>query len=269
MGNDDTIAEYLKNQNITRQILYQPQDVLIVTDGACASTCSQFVKHIGEKHLVRIVGVGAPYPIDQDIRFDVGMATSGSVYNYKSVQYIKTNASLLTQEDESKLPNQFYRIGTDLSWSNKGGYGFTDETSDQLLEYKIVNADFRVEYFPFDSLISDKDEQRYALYDEELKREKELLGNDTKSQSSNISASNNDQIHKSISISNPEPPPPNKCLSWEVETSNTQTPSNCKGCIRNDPYSIYGHPCSVRGSSEAKGRYSNGTAKIGEYLTDK
>ncbi|KAA6308480.1 MAG: hypothetical protein EZS28_056683, partial [Streblomastix strix] len=29
------------------------------------------------------------------------------------------------------------------------------------------------------------------------------------------------------------------------------------------------HPCSVRGSTEAKGRYSNGTAKISEYLTDK
>ncbi|KAA6390035.1 MAG: hypothetical protein EZS28_014439 [Streblomastix strix] len=201
--------------NLTyKQILYQPQDVLIVTDGACANSCSQFVKHIGEKYLGRIVGVGVSYLVDRDIRFDVGMATSGSVYNYKSDQDIKTNASPpLTQEDKSKLPNKFYRIGTDLSWSNKGVYGFTDETSDQLLEYKIVDADFRVEYFPFDN--------------------------------------------------------PNKCLSWEVETNNTQTPNNCKGCLRNVPYSIYGHPCSVRGSSEAKGRYSNGTAKIGEYLTDK
>ncbi|KAA6395476.1 MAG: hypothetical protein EZS28_008996 [Streblomastix strix] len=193
-----------------------------------------------------IVGVGAPYPINQDIRYDVGMATSGSVYNYKSVQEIKSNASLIESAkiDESKLPYKFYRIGTDLTWSNKGGYGFTDETNDQLLEYKIVDADFRVEYFPYNDQIFDEDEQRFALYDEVLKREKELLDADT-------------------------PSPPNKCLSWEVETSNTQTPSKCKGCLRNDPYSIYGYPCSVRGSSEAKGRYSNGTAKIGEYLTDK
>ncbi|KAA6393487.1 MAG: hypothetical protein EZS28_010990 [Streblomastix strix] len=92
---------------------------------------------------VQIVGVGAPYPVDRDIRFDVGMATSGSVYNYKSVQYIKSNSSPpLTKKHKSKLPNQFYRIGTDLSWSNKGGYVFTDETSDQLLEYKIIDADF-------------------------------------------------------------------------------------------------------------------------------
>ncbi|KAA6395726.1 MAG: hypothetical protein EZS28_008747 [Streblomastix strix] len=183
--------------NLTyKQILYQPQDVLIVTDGACASTCSQFVKHIGEKHLGRIVGERAPYPVDKDIRFDFGMATSGSVYNYKSVQYIQSNASPLTQDDKSKLPNKFYRIGTDLSWSNKGGY------------------------------------------------EKELLDVNT-------------------------PSIPKKCLSWEVETNYTQTPSNCKECLRNDPYSIYGHPCSVCGSSEAKGRYSNGTAKIGEYLIDK
>ncbi|KAA6393847.1 MAG: hypothetical protein EZS28_010623, partial [Streblomastix strix] len=286
MGNNDIFVERTNDWSLHRKILYQPQDVLIVTDGACASTCSQFVKHIGEKHLGRIVGVGAPYPINQDIRFDVGMATSGSVYNYKSVQEIKSNASLIESAkiDESKLPNKFYRIGTGLSWSNKGGYGFTDETSDQLLEYKIVDADFRVEYFPFDSLISDKDEQRFALYDEVLKREKELLGNVNQQSSSYISVSNNYQIHKSnsearssskskskscsnsLTISNSDP---NKCLSWEVETDNTQTPSNCKGCLRNDPYSIYGHPCSVRGSSEAKGRYSNGTAKIGEYLTDK
>ncbi|KAA6404042.1 MAG: hypothetical protein EZS28_000442 [Streblomastix strix] len=220
--------------------------ILIITDGACASTCSQFVKHIGEKHLGRIVGIGIPYPIDKDIRFDVGMATSGSVYNYNSVQNILENTSLPPLEyiNKSKLPNKFYRIGTDLLMSNKGGYGFTDETNDQLLEYEIDDPDFRVEYFPFDSLISDEDEQRISLYDEVLKREKELLDADT-------------------------PPSPNKCLSWEVETNNTQTPNNCKGCLRNDPYSIYGHPCSVRGSSEAKGRYSNGTAKIGEYLTDK
>ncbi|KAA6365299.1 MAG: hypothetical protein EZS28_039174, partial [Streblomastix strix] len=201
MGNNDTFAKYLKNQKITRQILYQPQDVLIITDGACANSCSQFVKHIGEKYLGRIDRVGIPYPDDKDIRFDVGMATSGSVYNYKSVQEIRLNEIYDDYEiNINKLPNKFNRIGTDLTWSNKSRYGFTDETSDQLLEYKIVDADFRVEYFQFGSLISDEDEQRFAL---------------------------------------------------------------------NDPYSIYGHPCSVRGSSEAKGRYSNGTAKIGEYLTDK
>ncbi|KAA6363398.1 MAG: hypothetical protein EZS28_041074, partial [Streblomastix strix] len=87
--------------------------------------------------------------------------------------------------------------------------------------------------------------------------------------SKDLHSSNNDQIHKSISISNPEHLPPNKCLSWKIETNNTQTPSNCKGCLRNDPYSIYGHPCSVRGSTEAKGRYSNGIVKISKYLTDK
>ncbi|KAA6364369.1 MAG: hypothetical protein EZS28_040104, partial [Streblomastix strix] len=204
MENNDTFAEYLKNQNITRQILYQPQDVLIITDGACASTCSQFVKHIGEKHLGRIVGIGAPYPDDRDIRFDVGMATSGSVYNYKSVQEIRSNEIYDDYEiNKQKLPKKFYRIGTDLTWSDKGGYGFTDETSVQLFEYKIVDADFRVEYFPYNDSIS-VEQQRFSLYDEVLKRENELLGND-----------------------------PNKCLSWEVETNNTQTPNNCKGCLRN------------------------------------
>ncbi|KAA6361662.1 MAG: hypothetical protein EZS28_042811, partial [Streblomastix strix] len=213
-------------------------------NGACASTCSQFVKHIGVKHLGRIVGVGAPYPVDRDIRFDVGMATSGSVYNYKSVQEIRLNEIYDDYEiNRDKIPNKFYRIGTDLSWSNKGGYGFTDESSDQLLEYKIVDADFRVEYYPYNDSIS-VEQQRFSLYDEVLKREKELLDADT-------------------------PSPPIKCLSWEVETNNTQTPNNCKESLRNDPYSIYGHPCSVRGSTEAKGRYSNGTAKISEYLTDK
>ncbi|KAA6386715.1 MAG: hypothetical protein EZS28_017755, partial [Streblomastix strix] len=86
-----------------------------------------------------------------------------------------------------ELPNKFYRIGTDLSWSNKCGQGFTDETIDQLLKYKIVDADFRVEYYPYNDSISVEDEQRFTF---------------------------------------------------------------------------------VCGSSEAKGRYSNGTAKIGEYLID-
>ncbi|KAA6399765.1 MAG: hypothetical protein EZS28_004714 [Streblomastix strix] len=182
--------------------------------------------------------------------------------------YSRRNRKRTTQSvDKKSIKTVNLTYKTDLSWSNKGGYGFSDETSDQLLEYKIVDADFRVEYFPFDSLISDEDEQRYALYDEVLKREKELLGNDTKSSSSYISASNNDSTSKLKQ--NAETLSSNKCLSWEVETNNTYSPNNCKGCLTNDPYSIYGHPCSVRGSSEAKGRYSNGTAKIGEYLTDK
>ncbi|KAA6374055.1 MAG: hypothetical protein EZS28_030418 [Streblomastix strix] len=53
-GYNDYYLEFAKNWDLKRKELFSPQDVIILTDGICASTCSQFAKHIGQKHLARV-----------------------------------------------------------------------------------------------------------------------------------------------------------------------------------------------------------------------
>ncbi|KAA6353668.1 MAG: hypothetical protein EZS28_050805, partial [Streblomastix strix] len=72
-----------------RQILYNPEDVLIITDGLCASTFSQFVKAIQQKHLARIVAVGVRDPRDPNKRQDIAIAGSGSTTSVASIQSLR------------------------------------------------------------------------------------------------------------------------------------------------------------------------------------
>ncbi|KAA6368902.1 MAG: hypothetical protein EZS28_035571 [Streblomastix strix] len=54
MGNTDVYKTLTANWNLKRKELFSPENVLVITDGICGSTCSQFVKHIGDKHLGRV-----------------------------------------------------------------------------------------------------------------------------------------------------------------------------------------------------------------------
>jgi hypothetical protein len=69
------------------------------------------------------------------------------------------------------FPGVFYRSGTSLTYSNRGGYGFTEETKDKLLEYYIVDADFRVEHAFNPGSYAEDDAGRIELYEEILAKE--------------------------------------------------------------------------------------------------
>ncbi|KAA6380128.1 MAG: hypothetical protein EZS28_024346, partial [Streblomastix strix] len=242
MGNTDIYRNKTINWNLKRKELYSPQDVIVITDGNCASTCSQFIKHIGQKHLARIAGIGFKNPLDLNSRFDSGICTSATVFNIDSMQALK-QSNPLYGINITKIPKNLYRLSSQLTWSNRGGYGYTPETQDKLLEYFIVDPDFRVESDPFVSYANDT-WKRISLYFEVLQREDALLK----------SASPND---------------PKKCLSWEVDVSGAQLLGNCKGCVRDDQHAVYGHACSTRGANEMLGREIDGSAKIGIVNTSK
>ncbi|KAA6358732.1 MAG: hypothetical protein EZS28_045741, partial [Streblomastix strix] len=131
-----------------RQILYNPEDVLVVTDGLCASSCSQFIKAIQQKHLARIVSVGLRDPRDPNKRQDIAIAGSGSATNVDSIQALKNYEYYRPIWNISNIPGKFIRSGAQLGFADRALYGYTDDTKDQLMEYKIVDADFRYEVAP-------------------------------------------------------------------------------------------------------------------------
>ncbi|KAA6353161.1 MAG: hypothetical protein EZS28_051312 [Streblomastix strix] len=54
MGNSDDFLPFTADWDLKRKELFSPENVLVISDGNCASACSQFVKHIGLKHLGRV-----------------------------------------------------------------------------------------------------------------------------------------------------------------------------------------------------------------------
>ncbi|KAA6393278.1 MAG: hypothetical protein EZS28_011193, partial [Streblomastix strix] len=237
MGNSDDFLPFTADWDLKRKELFSPENVIVISDGVCASTCSQFVKHIGLKHLGRIAGIGISDPRNPNARFDIGMASSGTVSNVESVQTFKNeDFGIFFTVDKTKLPKNLYRVGSQLTWSNKGGYGFTESTKELLLEYAIVDPDFRVEH-QLQSSASNAEEERILSYLEVLSEEKKLLG----------STAGNSK----------------KCFSWEVDVSGAASKGNCKGCVKDDQHSVFGHPCSSRLLTEA-----DGTSKIGIIDTE-
>ncbi|KAA6380569.1 MAG: hypothetical protein EZS28_023903, partial [Streblomastix strix] len=237
MGNRDDFLPFTADWDLKRKELFSPENVIVISDGVCASTCSQFVKHIGLKHLGRIAGIGISNPRNPNARFDIGMASSASVRSVEMVQTFKDyNYDDYFIINKNKLPKNLYRVGSQLTWSNKGGYGFTEDSKDLLLEYIIVDPDFRVEH-QLQSSASTADEERILSYLEVLSEEKKLLG----------STAGNSK----------------KCFSWEVDVSGAESKGNCKKCVKDDQHSVFGHPCSSRLLTEA-----DGTSKIGIVDTE-
>ncbi|KAA6362688.1 MAG: hypothetical protein EZS28_041785, partial [Streblomastix strix] len=135
-----------KNWKYDKKTLFSPQNAYLLTDGRCGSTCSQFAKHITQKHYARVVGLGtwpkkSSDPIHEQ-RYDVSSFGSGSIYDSEQFQSIKRSSVYSSYIDSSKIPAAFPRKGTVLSFSHLESYCFTEQTKSNLLEYYIVEPDY-------------------------------------------------------------------------------------------------------------------------------
>ncbi|KAA6385518.1 MAG: hypothetical protein EZS28_018955 [Streblomastix strix] len=233
--------------SLNRKPLFNPQDVLVLTDGMCASTCAQFVKAIQQQHLARIVGVGINDPRNPNLRYEIGIAASGASTTVESIQQRRNDNSYTRLMNISKIPGPFYRSGTKMGFANKGLYGYTDATKDKLMEYEVVDPDFRYQSATnYGEGLQNEDEKEYLEYLKGvLELEEELLGNKNGSSEGK------------------------KCLSWEVDFDDAGQKGNCRGCLKGDQHSVFGYPCSTRGFTEKDGRNIDGTSKIGVYDTSK
>ncbi|KAA6402704.1 MAG: hypothetical protein EZS28_001775 [Streblomastix strix] len=242
-GHMNPFVDWEKDWRMRRQPLYNPQDVIVLTDGICASTCSIFVKEIQQKHLARIVGVGVRDPRDPNARFDTGRASSASSTSSTTIQQLKNTPEFKPLMDLSNVPNDFYRKGTSFGFANSGLYGFTNETNDKLMEYEIIDPDFIYEYAPNIEEEPQTYQEYIDFYTNILNYEKSLVGNDQGQ--------------------------PKKCFSWEIDFVDAADNGNCKGCSRDDQHSVFGYPCTTRGVTDKDGRNIDGTSKVGQYRTNK
>ena len=125
------LPEYIRSHG-----LFTPQDVIILTDGRCGSTCAQFVKHLSERRLARVVGLGGDI-LSTRVGFDIASYAGGNVANSDSVQ----------RSEISAKPAQFARIGTRISFTLMAGHSYDISNSAAFLDFKIVPPDVLLPHF--------------------------------------------------------------------------------------------------------------------------
>ena len=124
--------------NLLKGYYISPHEVIMITDGRCGSTCSQFIKRISEQHLAKVVGLGGNLLSDDPHEnFDISTYAAGSVYDSKS-------ASSLSFEGH---PPEFARDTTKITFALMNGKSFDWKTKDQDLEFKIIAPDSIYSYY--------------------------------------------------------------------------------------------------------------------------
>ena len=124
--------------------LFTPQNLLAITDGLCGSACAQFVKHMKEKKLMRVISMGgSAYKPSNPV--DIASVSAGDVVSSDDYQ---TKASLRANDDNSTTsPTFFYRSGTRLTFSMTSMLTFTPGETTPL-EFTIVKPNDQIAYYP-------------------------------------------------------------------------------------------------------------------------
>ena len=103
-----------------------PQQVMLVVDGQCGSTCCFFVKRAQEEHLAKVIGLGAN--LIDETPFDSANFCGGPVYN--------SNDLLAFDSAPGVLPR-----GATLSLSAGNSWSFDVDAANEWLEYKVIGVD--------------------------------------------------------------------------------------------------------------------------------
>ncbi|KAH7821127.1 uncharacterized protein MONOS_10304 [Monocercomonoides exilis] len=122
--------------------LFDPNDLLFVTDGECAAACSLFLKQVKESQLAKVVGVGGVLT-RKDVGFDIASSGANSVLSPSILKELKCETE--TTED---WPSQFPRQNTDVTLAVLAGYSSDWKTPDEQLEFKVIEPDVVYPYYP-------------------------------------------------------------------------------------------------------------------------
>ncbi|KAH7824196.1 uncharacterized protein MONOS_16490 [Monocercomonoides exilis] len=142
--------------------LFDPNDLMFITDGECGSTCSQFLKHVKEAQMAKVIGIGGQLT-RKEIDYDIASFAAGNVIRSSSIEELKKEVS-----SSAGWPSKFPRQNTDLSFAMLTGYSFDWKTEDQQLEFKIVKPDVVYPYYP--NIEEARDEKGYLTLLEKVKK---------------------------------------------------------------------------------------------------
>jgi len=117
-------------------VWFEPERILMLTDGLCGSTCSTFLSHMQENNKARVAGVGGlKYQALQSQSFAGGFVTNVDVLN-----------QLLTYAGEPTIP----AFPTKVSWQLAWGELYAQKQNDQPLQFSNLPADFNLDYWQYD-----------------------------------------------------------------------------------------------------------------------
>lgn len=123
------LTESRIGSEIFNKTLFTSEQIVIITDGQCASACSLFTKFALENHLAKVVGIGGD-PRDGAIDYDVGSATSGPVMN------AETTLSYMEQYKYDTDLLHFPRESADMSYTTSAAFSLLKGEEDLMMEYK-------------------------------------------------------------------------------------------------------------------------------------
>lgn len=229
----DLFEQYTQRTEYFRKRWYQPDDILIVTDGTCGSACSQFVKRAAEHHTAKILGLGSHWMRnDTATQYDIGSFAGGNVVDSAAFEnLLVTGGKILEQllaienptpditafiaeliDELEAVPSSFprdsmFRIDVTTAYSTE------HTTLDQQLEFKVLPPDvispsYLTPLFP-------------------LKDRLQIIAD-----------------HESIF---------NKCFDWQVHVTDEclqkKQQEATKAGTTLPEHTSYGHPCAADGSA--------------------
>lgn len=125
------LTESRIGSEIFNKTLFTPEQIVIITDGQCASACSLFTKFALENHLAKVVGIGGD-PRVGAIDYDVGSATSGPVMN------AETTLSYMEQYKYATDLLHFPRESADMSYTTSAAFSLLKGEENLMMEYKLM-----------------------------------------------------------------------------------------------------------------------------------
>lgn len=129
-----------------------PDQVILITDGMCGSTCACFAKHIRQAGLAKVVGLGG-IPGSKDT-FDVASFAGGAVmssteYEAAVVQIMEEKRKYVEDEDVEKIKKYWLPHDGYFRFAHLAIYSFdTLEDPGTPLEYRSLPVDTIVAYYP-------------------------------------------------------------------------------------------------------------------------
>lgn len=115
---------------------FAPEDLLILTDGQCGSTCATFVGYLQEHGRARVAGVGGlKHQELQSQSFAGGFVTNVDAVN-----------SLLAAAGEPLVPDFPTKVGWQFTW----GELYSQEETDDPVQFVNLPTDFNVDYWAYD-----------------------------------------------------------------------------------------------------------------------
>eukprot|EP00770_Monocercomonoides_exilis_P015829 MONOS_15780.1-p1 / transcript=MONOS_15780.1 / gene=MONOS_15780 / organism=Monocercomonoides_exilis_PA203 / gene_product=unspecified product / transcript_product=unspecified product / location=Mono_scaffold01353:8045-10359(+) / protein_length=751 / sequence_SO=supercontig / SO=protein_coding / is_pseudo=false len=151
---DGTYANYfaakIKEWKHKGKTLFKPNDVAVLSDGLCLGTCSQFVKHVSEAKVARVIGMGGKSQKDENAKsasdaeaFSVGGSSAFCSLTSDMVEAMRAMKGVNTLS----LPSSFAREGARVSVAQMNAYSFDWQQNHATSEFIVTKPDITLPYY--------------------------------------------------------------------------------------------------------------------------